>query len=75
MMIISPIGSDGTNQTFLLATLRYRAKDLTANAASNLACTTTFPNRNGGVVLALIYVPAAPLSVIAGYTVNGTVPY
>jgi len=71
-----PMGSNGYAYTFLLATLRYRVKDLiTATGASPLTCTGSFLNRNGGVVIAPTVTAPAPLSVIGGYTLSGVAQY
>jgi hypothetical protein len=70
-----PIGGNGWNNTFLLATLRYRAKDIAANTTSPFTCVTTFLNKDGRVVLAPVYVAPPALSVITGYTINARATY
>ena len=72
---ISPMGNNGFNDTFLLATVRYRARDLAANGTSPLNCTADFLNRNGTPVLKAKYTAPAPLSVITGYSISGKVMY
>ncbi len=72
---LNPMGSYGYTDTFLLATVRYRAKDLTVAATSVFNCTTAFLNRNGAPVLVATYVAPAPLKVITGYAITGSVKY
>src|SRR5690606_33354871 len=66
---------NGFNDTFLLATVRYRARDITKNGTSPLNCTADFLNRNGASVLKAKYTAPAPLSVITGYGISGQVLY
>jgi hypothetical protein len=70
-----PMGSNGYNTTFLLATLRYRAKDLAANATSPFTCTSSFLNKDGKAVLAAQYVAPPTLSVITGYSITAQANY
>jgi hypothetical protein len=70
-----PLGGNGWNNTFLLATLRYRAKDIAANTTSPFTCVTTFLNKDGRVVLAPVYVAPPALSVLTGYTVTAKATY
>lgn len=70
-----PLGSNGYNYTFLLATLRYRAKDIAANGVSAFTCTTSFLNKDGKVVLAAQYIAPPTLSILTGYTVTARATY
>jgi hypothetical protein len=70
-----PLGGNGWNNTFLLATLRYRAKDIAANTTSPFTCAATFLNKDGRVVLAPVYVVPPALSVLTGYTVTARATY
>lgn len=71
----SPIGGNGSKQTFLLATLRYRTKALVTAKTSALTCVAAFLNKDGKPVLVPTVVAPAPLSVITGYKINGKVSY
>lgn len=68
-------GANGTRDIFLLATLRYRAKDVALNANAAFTCTSSFLNRNGKPVLVATYTPPPPLPVLTGYVASGTVLY
>jgi hypothetical protein len=68
-------GANGTREVLLIATLRYRAKDIAANANATFMCTSTFLNRNGTPVLVATYTPPPPLPVITNYVASGTVLY
>jgi hypothetical protein len=68
-------GPNGTRDIFLIATLRYRAKDIKANTNATFMCTSTFLNRNGTPVLVATYTPPPPLPVIPKYVVSGTALY
>lgn len=70
-----PMGSNGYNLTFLLATLRYRAKDIAAGGIANLNCTSTFLNKDGRAVLTPVYVAPPPLKIITGYTITAKASY
>jgi hypothetical protein len=67
------LGSNGSNYTFLLATVRYRVKS--AAGTSPFTCTANFLNRDGRPVLAPTYTAPAPLTILTGYTVAGNVSY
>jgi hypothetical protein len=71
----SPIGGNGIKKTFLLATVRYRVKDLAANKTSPFTCTSAFLNKDGKSVLAPTFTAPPVLSVITGYNINGKIIY
>lgn len=68
-------GGNGVRDIFLIATLRYRVKDIAANTTATFTCTSTFLNRNGNPVLVATYAPPPALPVITGYTVSGMALY
>jgi hypothetical protein len=74
---VSPVGSNGVTTTFLLATLRYRVKDITTpSATSPFNCTSTFLNKNGNPVLPTTTFTAPPnLNIFTGYTISGSIGY
>jgi hypothetical protein len=69
----TPMGANGITQTILLATFHYRVKSVAG--MSPFTCVSTFLDRNGVSVGAATYVAPTPLSVIAGYTISGTLAY
>ena len=69
----TPIG--GGDVPLVLGTMRFQVKPQTMAAASTFSCTSSFLDRNGVVVAPVTYVAPAPLSVLPGYPIAGTVTY
>jgi hypothetical protein len=75
---VSPMGSNGVTTTILLATLRYRVKDLAAAATATFGCASSsiaFLNKNGNSVLAPTFTAPPNLNIITGYTITGSIAY
>ncbi len=68
-----PIGRNGVETAFEAARLRFRVKP--TPGTSPLTCTFTFLDRDGKVVVPATVIAPAPLNVLTGYTITGTVSY
>jgi hypothetical protein len=70
-----PLGRNGASTNLELASLRFRVKPNAGPVSSPLTCTFAFLDRNGKPVVTPTVVAPAPLSVIPGHTVTGTISY
>lgn len=68
-----PLGRNGVQTGMMLGTIQFRAKPTAGT--SPLACTFSFLDRNGKVVVPATYTAPAPVTIISGYSITGTASY
>src|SRR5690606_34343644 len=67
------LGLNGQDFTQLLATARFKVKDLSANTRASVSCTMMdFIDRNGNVVIRARQTRFNDLQIYVGYTLTGT---